>query len=211
MVEEAFDEWVLGRTSFGSHMFFEDCWERDLKDMIGRDYNHPSIIMWSTGNEVEERDGSADGYAWSARLAEKVKSLDASRPVSATACSLFIEYTQQRPKDEEGTTGNQALNMAYDNFASGVDLWGDATAEYFAPLDVAGYNYKTARYEHDGKKFPNLTGIYAIALILIYVVGEAYMQGGFILYPFHYAMLFILWLILACVIPVIQYNLWKHV
>lgn len=155
VIEEAFDEWVLGRTSFGSHIFFEEHWEKDMEDMITRDYNHPSIIMWSTGNEVEERDGSADGFAWSRRLAEKVKSLDFSRPVSATACSLFIEYTQQRPKDEEGTTGNQALNMAYDNFASGVDLWGDATAEYFAPLDVAGYNYKAARYAHDREKFPD--------------------------------------------------------
>lgn len=154
-IEEAFDEWVLGRTSFGSHIFFEDCWERDLESMLQRDFNHPSIIMWSTGNEVEERDGSADGYAWSRRLADKVRELDASRPVSATACSLFVEYTQQRPEEEEATTGNQALNMAYDNFASGVDLWGDATADYFAPLDVAGYNYKTMRYEHDGKKFPD--------------------------------------------------------
>lgn len=154
-VEEAFDEWVLGRTSFGSHLFFEDSWERDLEAMIRRDYNHPSIIMWSTGNEVEERDGSADGFTWSKKLAEKVRSLDQTRPVSATACSLFVEYTNQRPKEEEGTTGNQALNMAYDNFASGVDLWGDATAAYFEPLDVAGYNYKTMRYEHDGKKFPD--------------------------------------------------------
>lgn len=154
VVEEAFDEWVLGRTSFGSHIFFEDRWERDLEAMITRDYNHPSIIMWSTGNEVEERDGSADGFAWSKRLADKVRLLDNTRPVSATACSLLVEYTQ-RPSDKEATTGNQALNMAYDNFASGVDLWGDTTAKYFAPLDVAGYNYKNVRYEHDSKKFPD--------------------------------------------------------
>lgn len=154
VIEEAFDEWVLGRTSFGSHLFFEYCWEQDLEAMVIRDYNHPSIIMWSVGNEVEERDGSADGYAWSRKLAEKVRNMDGSRPVSATACSLFVEYTQARPKDEGSTTGNQALNMAYDNFASGVDLWGDATEEYFAPMDVAGYNYKTARYEFDHEKFP---------------------------------------------------------
>lgn len=156
VIEEAFDEWVLGRTDFGLHITFEDRWERDLEDMIRRDYNHPSIIMWSTGNEVEERDGSADGYAWSRRLAEKVRSLNTSRPVSASACSLFVEYTQQpSPNADKGVTGNQALNMAYDAFAEGKDLWGPATAEYFAPLDVAGYNYKTARYEYDGEKFPD--------------------------------------------------------
>lgn len=151
-VEEAFDEWVLGRTSFGLHITFEDRWERDLADMITRDYNHPCIIMWGTGNEVEERDGSADGFAWAARLAGKVKELDATRPVTASACALFSEYGQ-RPAD--GTTGNQALNMAFDNFASGNDIWGDTTAPYFAPLDVAGYNYKSVRYAHDREKFPD--------------------------------------------------------
>lgn len=151
-VEEAFDEWVLGRTSFGLHITFEDRWERDLEDMILRDRNHPSIIMWSTGNEVEERDGSADGFAWSKRLAEKVRSLDPSRPVSASACALFSEYGA-RPAD--GTTGNQALNMAYDGFGEGRDLWGPGTERYFAPLDVAGYNYKSVRYAYDRERFPD--------------------------------------------------------
>lgn len=150
-IEEAFDEWVLGRTSFGLHLTFEDRWERDLEDMIGRDFNHPSIIMWSTGNEVEERDGSADGFAWSKRLEEKVKSLDPTRPVSAAACALFSEYGQRAA---DGTTGNQALNMAYDGFAEGRDIWGPGTEGYFAPLDVAGYNYKSVRYAHDRERFP---------------------------------------------------------
>lgn len=150
VIEEAFDEWVLGRTSFGLHMTFEDRWERDLEDMINRDYNHPCIIMWSIGNEVEERDGSANGFAWAKRLADKVKSLDPSRPVSASACALFSEYGN-RPAD--GTTGNQGLNMAYDSFAEGNDIWGPGTEQYFAPLDVAGYNYKSVRYAYDKEKY----------------------------------------------------------
>lgn len=152
VVEEAFDEWVMGRTSFGLHVTFEQCWEKDLEDMITRDYSHPCIVMWSTGNEVEERDGTADGFAWAKRLADKVRSLDASRPVSATACALFSEYGN-RPAG--GTTGNQALNMAYDTFSEGRDIWGPGTAPYFAPLDVAGYNYKVARYAYDAEKYPD--------------------------------------------------------
>lgn len=152
VVEEAFDEWVLGRTSFGLHMTFEDRWERDLEDMVLRDYNHPCVIMWGTGNEVEERDGSADGFTWAKKLAEKVRGLDPTRPVTASACALFSEYGS-RPAS--GTTGNQALNMAYDAFAEGRDIWGPGTEQYFEPLDVAGYNYKSVRYAHDGKKYPN--------------------------------------------------------
>lgn len=117
VIEEAFDEWVMGRTDFGLHITFEDRWERDLEDMV--------------------------------------RGLDSTRPVSASACSLFIEYTQQPGPGAEGTTGSQALNMAYDAFAEGRGLWGPATAEYFAPLDVAGYNYKAARYEYDGETFPD--------------------------------------------------------
>ena len=101
---------------------------------------------------MEERDGTADGFAWAKRLANKVRSLDASRPVSATACALFSEYGN-RPAG--GTTGNQALNMAYDTFAEGRDIWGPGTAPYFAPLDVAGYNYKVARYAYDAEKYPD--------------------------------------------------------
>lgn len=151
-IEEAFDEWILGRTSFGLHITFESNWEKDLEDMINRDFNHPSIIMWSTGNEVEERDGSADGFDWAKRLANKVRSLDSSRPVTASACALFSEYGQ-RPAD--GTTGNQALNMAYDGFAEGRDIWGPGTENYFAPLDVASYNYKSVRYGYDKERFPD--------------------------------------------------------
>lgn len=152
VIEEAFDEWVLGRTSFGLHMTFEDRWEQDLEDMIDRDYNHPCIFLWSIGNEVEERDGSADGYAWSRKLAKKVKSLDGTRPVTASACALFSEYGN-RPAG--GTTGNQALNMAYDAFAEGRDIWGPGTREYFEPLDVASYNYKSVRYAYDREKYPD--------------------------------------------------------
>lgn len=151
VIGEAFDEWVLGRTSFGLHMTFEDRWEKDLENMIAVGFNEPCIIMWSTGNEVEERDGSADGFAWAENLANKVRALDATRPVSASACALFSEYGN-RPAD--GTTGNQALNMAYDTFAEGNDIWGPGTEKYFEPLDVAGYNYKSVRYAFDREKYP---------------------------------------------------------
>lgn len=84
VVEEAFDEWVMGRTSFGLHVTFEQCWEKDLEDMITRDYSHPCIVMWSTGNEVEERDGTADGFAW--------------QSVLPTRCVRWTQAARYRPR-----------------------------------------------------------------------------------------------------------------
>lgn len=151
VIDEAFDAWVAGRRSFDYNLFFEKYWEEDLEAMVNRDFNHPSIIMWSTGNEVEERDGSSDGYLWSKRLADKVRELDSSRAVTASACSLMSEYAGMTTVVD----GNVILNMLGNNVDPDNDIWGEVTEKYFEPLDAAGYNYKVKRYEYDAKRFPN--------------------------------------------------------
>ena len=57
---EAFDEWRTGKNTNGYHCYFDDWAERDLQAMIRRDRNHPSVIMWSIGNEVREQ-GKVEG------------------------------------------------------------------------------------------------------------------------------------------------------
>jgi beta-galactosidase len=57
VMAEAFDEWrERKQPEYGYHRYFDDWGARDLKDMIARDRNHPSIVIWSAGNEVQDQD-----------------------------------------------------------------------------------------------------------------------------------------------------------
>ena len=55
VIDEAFDCWNLGKNDDDYHLYFKDWWERDLTSMLMRDRNHPSVIFWSIGNEIDGR------------------------------------------------------------------------------------------------------------------------------------------------------------
>jgi len=71
------DVWDIQKTADDYHLYFPDWWQRDLTDMVLRDRNHPSVIIWSIGNEISE-----DPNKYGKRLADHVRSLDTSRPVA---------------------------------------------------------------------------------------------------------------------------------
>jgi beta-galactosidase len=85
VMDEAFDEWKQSKTTFGYGRFFDEWSERDLTDMIHRDRNHPSIILWSIGNEIPEQE-STNAYAMSKRLVDICHKEDPTRPVTS-ACN----------------------------------------------------------------------------------------------------------------------------
>ncbi|MDW7695226.1 beta-galactosidase GalB [Flammeovirgaceae bacterium SG7u.111] len=80
--DEAFDVWEIAKVPNGYNEFYKEWAERDLKDMIIRDRNHPSIVMWSIGNEILEQRGK-DGWKEAKRLNEFCKETDPTRPTSA--------------------------------------------------------------------------------------------------------------------------------
>ena len=82
VMDEAFDEWIRNKTMFGYGSFFNQWSERDLRDMIHRDRNHPSIILWSIGNEIPEQN-NADAYEMSKRLVDICHAEDPTRPVTS--------------------------------------------------------------------------------------------------------------------------------
>lgn len=162
VMEEAFDCWRLPKVSYDYHQFFDKHWEEDLEAMIKRDRNHPSIIMWSTGNEIGERDGSGGGNELSAKLAGKIRGWDDTRLVTNGVCAVF---------EENGKFGGLLGNIfngsagelediaieypgALETYRSLMERFPKLTLEFCAPLDIVGYNYLESRYEQDAADFP---------------------------------------------------------
>ena len=152
VMDENFDCWRMGKNPNDYHLFFEDWWDKDTANMVLRDFNHPSVFMWSIGNEIGERGGASDGYAWSKKLADLVRSIDETRPVTSALCGLF-DPEEMQALAEGG--GNLLSNLIAGKVNEKNDRWGDLTAGYAAPLDMVGYNYLFHRYEFDHIKFPD--------------------------------------------------------
>lgn len=158
VMDEAFDEWEAGKNKWikgwnvgkpgndGYHSDFKDWAERDIADMVKRNYNHPSIILWSIGNEIDYPNdpytheilntgrnpqiygkGYTPGHPDAKRLGElatqlvaDIKKYDTTRPVTAALAGVVMS-------NEVG---------------------------YPEALDVVGYNYQEYRYDADHKKYP---------------------------------------------------------
>ncbi|MDO6803730.1 beta-galactosidase GalB [Wenyingzhuangia sp. 1_MG-2023] len=81
VIVEAFDEWKLGKVENGYHLYFDKWHEKDLRDMIKRDRNHPSVIMWSIGNEILEQ-SRKNGWKITKELNDICHDEDPTRPTT---------------------------------------------------------------------------------------------------------------------------------
>ena len=82
VMDEAFDMWRIPKVKNGYSKYFDEWSDRDLRDMIHRDRNHPSVIMWSIGNEIPEQK-NAEGAAIAERFTAAVHREDPTRPTTS--------------------------------------------------------------------------------------------------------------------------------
>ena len=141
VMDEAFDAWRRAKKKNDYHLLFDDWHEKDLRAMIQRDRNHPSVILWSIGNEIgEQRDAS--GHEIAKALAAIVHSEDPTRPVTAGANVLESGYNGfQKIVDVFGYNYKPAEYGKFRASNPGIPLFASETAstvssrgEYFFPV-----------------------------------------------------------------------------
>jgi beta-galactosidase len=168
VMDETFDMWTQPKSEHDYALRFPDWWEADVEAMVRKDRNHPSVLLYSIGNEIPEA-GTPMGARVGRALTEKIRSLDSTRLVTegisgllVGGAELFAQLAEGRhasaemgPGEETGvnTAMTQIADRLNDLMRSPVVAKNSAqTASY---LDVVGYNYMESRFGADGELYPN--------------------------------------------------------
>ena len=185
VMDEYIDHWYIHKTVHDYVDYFDRWWKQDLTDMVDKDYNHPCVVLYSTGNEVGET-AQPRGIALAREMTDFLHSLDDSRPVTCGINIFFNfltsigvgQYSDEKAKKEaekaekrkaQGKAAAKEKSVGSKFFNDMAGLLGDefmkrmatlpmcdaATRKAFANMDVAGYNYGIYRYRHDLKKYPH--------------------------------------------------------
>ncbi|MBR6029964.1 MAG: DUF4982 domain-containing protein [Clostridia bacterium] len=184
VMDEYVDMWYIHKTQHDYANDFAEWWQRDLSDMVDKDYNHPCVILFSTGNEVAET-AQEKGIALTREMTEYLHGLDLTRPVTVGVNIFFNflnaigfgQYSDEKAakeaarnakakaegkKTKERATGSKFFNdlagiVGADFMKIGATLHGSDvhTRKAFAAMDIAGYNYGEKRYERDLRKYPD--------------------------------------------------------
>lgn len=177
MMDELVDMWYIHKTKYDYATHFDGWWKTDLAALIERDYNHPSVIVYSMGNEVSET-AQERGIKLSGEMSAFCREKDPTRFVTC-GVNLFFNYlsskgmgvysdkkaekTVKTPKKKKHkAVGSEFFNNLAGMLGAGFMKFGATlsgsdkkTRDAFARFDAAGYNYGINRYKKDIKKYPD--------------------------------------------------------
>lgn len=173
VMDEYVDAWYIHKTKYDYVNYLMENWHQDLKDMVDKDFNHPSVIMYSTGNEVAET-AQEKGIRLTKDFTEYLHSLDETRPVSC-GINIFFNFlssagfgvysddkAEEETKKKKKPVGSEFYNTMAGIFGDKTMKLGATlhacdvkTRDAYAAMDVAGYNYGILRYKKDLKKYPS--------------------------------------------------------
>lgn len=175
VMDENTDVWFQHKTAHDAAPDFDEVWRDELEAMIRKDRTHPSVIMYSIGNEISEM-GTPRGIQAAREMVAEVRRLDPSRPTTAgvnlmltwmasRGGSIWDAADREREKEKAAPKRKNAITSTGYNYLTSKMGWlmaqaagqsgaDKATRGVFDVVDVAGYNYAHARYRKDGRLHP---------------------------------------------------------
>ncbi|CAN7417800.1 DUF4982 domain-containing protein [Microbacterium sp. LjRoot45] len=156
VMDELADAWTRAKAPHDATVTFPERWEAEVEALVAKDRNHPSVVLYSIGNEILEL-GTPIGSTWSRRLAERVRDLDPRRFVTNGINGIIANLdriAQAREEVEDANTmmANMGEQMGLMNASPLVSA---SIEESAAVLDVVGFNYADSRYRQDAVDHPN--------------------------------------------------------
>jgi len=158
VLDEAFDMWRQRKKPNDYHLLFDEWHDKDLRAQIRRDRNHPSVIAWSTGNEIPEQ-GAPEGWKLAAHMAEIARGEDRTRPVTSAYSNTDAGYNGwQNVVDVFGYNYKPQEYGKFHAYAPHIPLFGSETAstissrgEYFFPVSddksKGAANFQVSSYD----------------------------------------------------------------
>lgn len=172
VMDELWDMWYKHKSKYDYATRFEENYRSDIKAMVQRDFNHPSVIFYSIGNEVSEP-SEEKGIALAKEMTDYIHSLDETRAVTGGFNLMIIAnaakgqgiYKEEGGRDESSQKQMPEMNSTMFNMitaqvgsnmnqAANSDEADAVTSPVLDAVDIAGYNYASGRYGMEGEKHP---------------------------------------------------------
>ncbi|WP_326663410.1 glycoside hydrolase family 2 TIM barrel-domain containing protein [Streptomyces canus] len=163
VMDELFDVWTVAKSGDDYSRRFPQWWERDVDSLVAKDFNHPSVIMYSIGNEIIEA-GTPHGTRLGRQIADRVRAQDPTRLVTHALQGMYIardKIPALKAELEQDAAPVRGLNDYLGQLTHLIDalmaspVVGERLAEPASVLDVVGLNYGESRYVLDKEAHPN--------------------------------------------------------